>query len=80
MSNINLGRDNTIDIVKAIGIIFVVIGHCCAIPRHGGDVSWQIYICDYIYTFHMPLFFFVSGYFLVIAVLMINLILLRRNS
>jgi fucose 4-O-acetylase-like acetyltransferase len=62
MSNVNLSRDNSIDIAKAIGIIFVVIGHCCAIPRHGGDVSWQIYICDYIYTFHMPLFFFVSGY------------------
>ncbi|MBR2491927.1 MAG: acyltransferase family protein [Paludibacteraceae bacterium] len=59
----NTNRDNTIDIAKAIGIIFVVIGHCCAIPRHGGDVQWQIYISDYIYTFHMPLFFLLSGYF-----------------
>lgn len=63
MPKLNTNRDNTIDIAKAIGIIFVVIGHCCAIPRHGGNVSWQMYICDFIYTFHMPLFFFLSGYF-----------------
>lgn len=63
MSYTSSSRDNTIDIAKAIGIIFVVIGHCCAIPRHGGNVTWQMYICDYIYTFHMPLFFFLSGYF-----------------
>lgn len=63
MSHINSSRDYTIDIAKAIGIIFVVIGHCCAVPNHGGNVIWQMYISDYIYTFHMPLFFFLSGYF-----------------
>lgn len=63
MSHLKTSRDNTIDIAKAIGIIFVVIGHCCAIPRHGGNVLWQTYISDFIYTFHMPLFFFLSGYF-----------------
>lgn len=63
MARENINRDNTIDIAKAIGIILVVIGHCCAVPRHGGDVLWQMKISDYIYTFHMPLFFFLSGYF-----------------
>jgi fucose 4-O-acetylase-like acetyltransferase len=63
MSDKIKNRDNTIDIAKAIGIIFMVVGHCCAIPRHGGHNLWQMYVCDYIYTFHMPLFFFLSGYF-----------------
>ena len=46
-------RDSTISIVKAIGIIFMVIGHSgCPKILH-----------DYIYMFHMPLFFFCSGYF-----------------
>ena len=38
------------DIVKGIGIILVVIGHFC----------WDL--TRYIYLFHLPLFFFVSGY------------------
>lgn len=46
-------RDYTISIVKSIGIIFMVIGHSgCPTCLH-----------DYIYMFHMPLFFFCSGYF-----------------
>lgn len=40
-----------IDIVKGIGIILVVLGHL-NVPFH-----------NYIYSFHMPLFFFVSGFF-----------------
>lgn len=50
-----LKRINTIDkeywnIVKGIGIILVVVGHLC----------WDL--TRYIYMFHLPLFFFVSGY------------------
>lgn len=46
-------RDITIDILKGIGIILMVLGHAgCPAP-----------IKDYIYTFHMPLFFLASGYF-----------------
>ena len=55
--------DGGIAIAKALGIIFVVIGHCVAVPYHGGDSVWQTYISQYIYLFHMPLFFFLSGYF-----------------
>lgn len=46
-------RDISIDILKGIGIILVVLGHsgCPDLVR------------QYIYTFHMPLFFLASGYF-----------------
>lgn len=44
---------NWIDYIKGIGIILVVIGHTTDI----GD-TWRVWI----YTFHMPLFFCISGY------------------
>lgn len=47
-------RDDKWDMVKGIGIILMVLGHS-GIPY---------YIYDFIYLFHMGLFFFVSGYFL----------------
>lgn len=46
-------RDSIIDIMKAIGIIAMIIGHCGA-PE---------VIEDFIFSWHMPLFFLVSGYF-----------------
>lgn len=47
-------RDNTWDAVKGIGIILMVVGHSgCPMVMH-----------DFIYLFHMGLFFFVSGRFL----------------
>ena len=53
INNIFPKRDKTISIVKAIGIILMVVGH-------SGCPKW---LHDYIYMFHMPLFFFCSGYF-----------------
>lgn len=47
-------RDNTFDKIKGIAILLVIIGHLA----HG--FGW---IIPAIYTFHMPLFFIVSGYF-----------------
>ncbi|MGX8882274.1 acyltransferase family protein [Methylovorus sp. SPW-M1] len=44
---------NWIDILKGIGILFVVIGHMT--PK-------DIFLTDFIFLFHMPLFFFISGY------------------
>lgn len=41
-----------IDILKGIGIIFVVLGH----------VIYNDMIFNWIYSFHMPLFFFAGGY------------------
>lgn len=46
-------RDLTIDIAKGICIYLVVLGHC-----HNAGL-----IRHYIYLFHMPFFFFVSGFF-----------------
>lgn len=55
MNNITIvkKRNDTASIVKAIGIILMVIGHS-ECPK---------YLNDYLYMFHMPLFFFCSGYF-----------------
>lgn len=44
-------RINWVDHVKGFGIILVIYGH--NLP----------YLEDYIYSFHMPLFFFISGFF-----------------
>ena len=46
-------RDNTFDVMKGIGIIAMIIGHC--------DVP--MIILDFIFAWHMPLFFIISGYF-----------------
>lgn len=44
---------DSLDILKGIGIILVVVGHM---------IGNQLYIRPWIYAFHMPLFFMVSGY------------------
>jgi acyltransferase len=48
-------RSGLIDICKAIGIVLVVWGHSPGISDFFGDL---------LYSFHMPLFFFISGYLL----------------
>lgn len=45
--------NKTVNYLKALGIILMVVGHSgCGIPQ----------AVPFIYMFHMPLFFFVSGY------------------
>lgn len=46
-------RLDYLDFAKGIGIIFVLIGHTFFIPK---------YLQGYIYSFHMPLFFVLSGF------------------
>lgn len=46
-------RDETFDVMKGIGILAVIIGH--------GSIP--LFLKDFIYTWHMPLFFMISGYF-----------------
>lgn len=48
------GRDNTVTYVKAIGIILMVVGHVIS--------SDDMVVRKAIFTFHMPLFFLMSGY------------------
>lgn len=45
-------RDDKVVIAKAIGIMLMVAGHA----------SLPYFVARFIYMFHMPLFFFVSGY------------------
>lgn len=47
-------RDYAVDIAKAIGILLMILGHCQGIP-------WLLR--NFIFSFHMPLFFIFSGYF-----------------
>lgn len=44
-------RNRTMDVMKGFGILAVVIGHS------GSPIT------NFIYLYHMPLFFFISGYF-----------------
>lgn len=49
-------RIEAIDIAKGIGILLVIFGHICT----GTDETYSVKIM--IYSFHMPLFFLISGY------------------
>lgn len=53
-----MNRIIALDIAKAICIILVVMGHY--VPDN--SPAWYVLVHDVIYTFHMPLFMFVSGY------------------
>ncbi|MCI7442941.1 MAG: acyltransferase family protein [Clostridium sp.] len=48
-------RIDYIDIAKGIGIILMVMGH---------SLGTEFKLKTFIYLFHMPLFFFISGYFI----------------
>ena len=57
-------RQVWIDVVRGLGVILVVFGHMLdgqtrtGIVPQGGAVDWTNYA---LYTFHMPLFFFLAG-------------------
>ncbi|MFC2633836.1 MAG: acyltransferase family protein, partial [Veillonella parvula] len=59
-------RDSSFDIMKGIAILLVVLGH--SVPDQAsvnGIASYPLYLMrTIIYSFHMPVFFFVSGYFM----------------
>lgn len=56
-------RNEKMDNVKAILILLVVIGHFVENAAKQTGVTKSIFL--FIYSFHMPLFIFVSGYFCV---------------
>ncbi len=63
-------KNNHITIAKALGIIFMVMGH-----------AWtNTYLHGIIYLFHMPLFFFCSGYFFNNEDSFINILKKRINK
>lgn len=60
-------RDILADVLKGFGIILVVLGHCIQTGSGSGFLENAAYFDDklyqFIYTFHMPLFMAVSGYY-----------------
>lgn len=59
-------RENWVDYAKGIGIILVVYGHVARGIYNSGiyiPQAWYEWADSIIYTFHMPLFFFLSGLF-----------------
>ena len=59
-------RSHWVDYAKAIGIVLVVYGHVLkGLHSAGIKMPEAFYELSYsiVYTFHMPLFFFLSGLF-----------------
>lgn len=54
-------RDARFDTLKGVLILTVVFGHFFTHDASHGVVSESL--ANFIYSFHMPLFVFVSGYF-----------------
>ena len=55
-----LMRDEKVDNLKGILMILVVFGHLLELIMTQG---WTKYVYEIIYSFHMPFFIFLSGYF-----------------
>lgn len=57
----NKGRDIGFDMVKLITIFLVIVGHIIQFI----GINWYDYfgVEKFIYSFHMPLFIIISGYF-----------------
>ena len=53
-------RYTEVDIARGIGIFFVVLGH--SIKQTGVSAGWIRILTYIIYSFHMPLFFCLSGF------------------
>ena len=66
-------RIEYLDIAKGVGILLVVLGH------NDFEVI-SLFVQRLIYSFHMPLFFFLSGYFLNTAVPFFDFIKKRFNT
>lgn len=56
-----MNRDNTFDLIKYILVSFVILGHCLECGVDGNVVNEKVY--TFIYSFHMPAFIMISGYF-----------------
>jgi fucose 4-O-acetylase-like acetyltransferase len=58
-------RSNIVDLVKGLAIILVVYGHTAQGTVHRGwwTGPGMVFSENFIYSFHMPAFFFVSGLF-----------------
>ena len=60
--NEEMKRIDYIDIAKCFAILCVVIGHVLCYDLYGFDHAWKkSSLMRFIYSFHMPLFIFLSG-------------------
>jgi fucose 4-O-acetylase-like acetyltransferase len=67
-------RNATIDIARGLGIILVVLGHNWIVLHERGELFRVIY------SFHLPLFFFLSGLFLKDSASLGNFALSRADA
>src|SRR5664279_2282012 len=78
-----LARSLWVDYAKAIGIILVVYGHVARGITSAGLITNQncfALVDSVIYSFHMPLFFFLSGVFLLASMSKRDSISVFRNK
>lgn len=67
-------RDNFLDFCKGYAIFLVILGH--VIQFISGNLQDQIF--NFIYLFHMPFFFMLSGYLADKTIHLNNLFLLKK--
>lgn len=64
--SVSKSRNEEIDILRGTAVLLLVLGHCIqfgsGIEYLQNNVFYQNYVFKFIYTFHMPLFMFISGY------------------
>lgn len=56
-------RLNKYDNIKGLAIILIVIGHLLVIKDSGEGFNYIAYLKNVLFIIHLPLFFFISGYF-----------------
>ena len=56
-------RKDEIDWLRGFAAFLVVLGHAIIVfPVNLHDIFWCRYLYNVIYSFHMPMFFAISGY------------------
>jgi fucose 4-O-acetylase-like acetyltransferase len=76
-------RDHWVDYAKGLGILLVVYGHVSrGVFNAGIKVDAELFklVDSVIYSFHMPLFFFLSGLFFTILAKIWSHRINRRQS
>ncbi len=57
------GRNRQIDALRGLAIVLVILGHAIIVyPINLHEIGWCMNLYKWIYSVHMPLFFFLSGY------------------
>ncbi len=70
----------SIDIARGLGILLVVLGHTLAEANYHVQNTTVLFLGQLIYSFHMPLFFFISGMFFNPEIRFVDLLKRRFDS